>query len=123
SAIIQDVYEAGERTVEDVLDHAEQRIFQVAQSHEREGFVWIKKILYPTFERIEQLQAARGGLTGVASGLYGLDEMTGGFQKGDLVIIAARPSMGKSALVTGIGLHAAIEQQVPVALFSLEMSK
>jgi replicative DNA helicase len=54
----------GERTVEQVLDEAEQRIFQVAQSHEREGFVWIKKILYPTFEKIEQLQAAKGGITG-----------------------------------------------------------
>jgi len=123
TSIIQDVYEAGERTVEQVLDEAEQRIFHVAQSHERAGFVWIKKILYPTFEKIEQLQAAKGGLTGVSSGLYGLDGMTGGFQKGDLVILAARPSMGKTALVTGIGLQAAISQQVPVALFSLEMSK
>jgi replicative DNA helicase len=123
STIIQDAYETGERTVEEILDEAEQRIFEVAQSHERGGFVWIKKILYPTFERIEQLQAAKGGLTGVPTGFIHLDEMTGGFQKGDLVIIAARPSMGKTALVTGIALHAAISHQVPVAVFSLEMSK
>jgi replicative DNA helicase len=123
TSIVRDSYEIGERTVEELLDVAEQRIFQVAQSHDRQGFVWIKKILYPTFEKIEQLQAAKGGITGVPTGFYGLDEMTGGFQKGDLVIIAARPSMGKTALVTGIALHAAISHQLPVAVFSLEMSK
>jgi replicative DNA helicase len=123
SGIIRDAYEPGERTVEEVLDEAEQRIFQVAQSHDREGFVWIKKILYPTFEKIEQLQAAKGGITGVPTGFYSLDDLTGGFQKGDLVIVAARPSMGKTALTTGIALHAAISHQIPVAVFSLEMSK
>ncbi len=123
SQIIRDSYEIGDRTVEQVLDEAEQRIFQVAQSHEREGFVWIKKILYPTFERIEQLQAAQGGITGVPSGFHDLDEMTGGFQAGDLVILAARPSMGKTSIVVGMALHAAIAKQIPVAIFSLEMSK
>jgi replicative DNA helicase len=123
STIIQDAYETGERTVEEILDEAEQRIFEVAQSHERGGFVWIKKILYPTFERIEQLQAAKGGLTGVPTGFIHLDELTGGFQKGDLIITAARPSMGKTAFVTGIALHAAITHRSPVAIFSLEMSK
>ena len=123
SAIIRTSYEPGEKTVEEVLDEAEQHIFQVAQSHDREGFVWIKKILYPTFEKIEQIQAAHGGITGVPTGFGDLDEMTGGFQAGDLVIIAARPSMGKTSLVTGVALHAAITNQVPIALFSLEMSK
>jgi replicative DNA helicase len=123
SQIIRDSYEPGERTVEQVLDEAEQHIFHVAQAHDRVGFVWIKKILYPTFERIEQLQAAKGGITGVSTGFYDLDGMTGGFQKGDLVIVAARPSMGKTSLVTGVALHASISHQIPVALFSLEMSK
>ncbi|HEX6937894.1 MAG TPA: replicative DNA helicase [Longimicrobiales bacterium] len=123
SQIIRDAYEIGDRTVDQVLDEAEQRIFQVAQAHEREGFVWIKKILYPTFERIEQLQAAKGGITGVPSGFHDLDEMTGGFQPGDLVILAARPSMGKTSIVVGMALHAAIAKQIPVAIFSLEMSK
>lgn len=123
STIIRDSYEPGERSVEEVLDVAEQRIFQVAQSHEREGFVWIKKILYPTFEKIEQLQAAKGGITGVGTGFIDLDSMTGGLQKGDLVIVAARPSMGKTAFCMNVGLHAAITQQTPVAVFSLEMSK
>jgi replicative DNA helicase len=123
SQIIRESYEIGEKTVDQILDEAEQRIFQVAQSHDREGFVWIKKILYPTFERIEQLQAAKGGITGVPSGFHDLDEMTGGFQAGDLVILAARPSMGKTSIVVGMALHAAIAQQIPVAIFSLEMSK
>jgi replicative DNA helicase len=123
SQIIRDSYEPGERSVEEVLDEAEARVFQVAQSHDREGFVWIKKILYPTFEKIEQLQAAKGGITGVPTGFYDLDEMTGGFQKGDLVIVAARPSMGKTAMVTGVALHASISHQIPTAVFSLEMSK
>ncbi|HEX7090630.1 MAG TPA: replicative DNA helicase [Longimicrobiales bacterium] len=123
SQVIRDAYEPGERTVEEVLDEAEHRIFQVAQAHEREGFVWIKKILYPTFEQIEKLQAAQGGITGVPSGFPDLDAMTGGFQKGDLVVLAARPSMGKTSIVVGMALHAAIVHQVPVALFSLEMGK
>jgi len=123
SQTIRDAYEIGERTVEEILDEAEQRIFQVAQAHDRQGFVWIKKILYPAFERIEQLQAARGGITGVPTGFPDLDEKTGGFQRGDLIIVAARPSMGKTAMVTGIALHAAIVHQIPVAIFSLEMSK
>jgi len=123
SQIIRDAYEVGERTVDEILDEAEQRIFQVAQSHDREGFVWIKKILYPTFEQIERLQAASGGITGVPSGFPDLDEMTGGFQKGDLVILAARPSMGKTSIVVGMALHAAISHQIPVAIYSLEMSK
>jgi replicative DNA helicase len=123
TSIIQDVYEPGERSVDELLDMAEHKVFQVAQSHEREGFVWIKKILYPTFERIEQLQAAKGGVTGVGTGFPDLDGKTGGFQNSDLIIIAARPSMGKTALVISLLLHAAITEQKPVALFSLEMSK
>jgi len=123
SQIIRDAYETGEKTVEQVLDEAEQRIFQVAQTHDREGFVWIKKILYDAFERIEAIQSAAGGVTGVPTGFPDLDDMTGGFQKGDLIILAARPSMGKTAFVTGVALHAAIVHQVPVAVFSLEMSR
>ena len=123
SQVIRDSYEVGERTVEEILDEAEQRVFQVAQSHDRTGFVWIKKILYSAFEQIEKWQATQGGITGVPTGYPDLDEMTGGLQKGDLVIIAARPSMGKTSLVVGMALHAAIAHQAPVALYSLEMSK
>lgn len=121
--IVRDAYGMGERSVEEVLDEAEQRIFSVAESHDRQGFVWIKKILYSTFELIEQWQSAKGGITGVPSGYVDLDNLTGGFQAGDLAILAARPSMGKTSLATGIALHVAISSKTPVAVFSLEMSK
>src|SRR5690606_19946003 len=121
--IIRSAYEVGEKTVDQILDEAEQRIFQVAQSHDRGGFVWIKQILYPTFEEIEKLQSAKGGLTGVPTGFPDLDSMTGGLQRGDLIVLAARPSMGKTSLAIGIALHAAISHQVPTAVFSLEMAK
>ncbi|MDH3223093.1 MAG: replicative DNA helicase [Gemmatimonadota bacterium] len=121
--IIRDVYEPGVREVESILDEAEQRIFRVAESHDREGFVWIKEILWPTFERIEKLQESAGGITGVPTGYADLDRMTTGLQPGDLTIVAARPSMGKTSWVLNVAQTAAIEHGVPVAIFSLEMSK
>jgi replicative DNA helicase len=122
TSIIQDTY-TQQGDVDEVLDTAEQRIFQIAQTHDRRGFVWIKEILWPTFERIEQLQSSSSATTGVASGYADLDELTAGFQAGDLVIVAARPSMGKTALTLNMTQHAAINDQRPVAFFSLEMSK
>jgi len=121
--IIQDVYEPGDRSVEEIVDQAESRIFQVAESHDRGGFVWIKDLLWETFENIERLQKNEGGLTGVPSGFPTLDRMTTGLQKGDLIIVAARPSMGKTSWVLNVAQNAAIDHQVPVAIFSLEMSK
>ncbi|HSG46285.1 MAG TPA: replicative DNA helicase [Longimicrobiales bacterium] len=121
--IIRDAFAPGEREVEAVLDQAEARIFQVAQSHEREGFVRIKDLLWPTFEEIERLQESGSPVTGVPSGFTDLDKMTTGLQKGDLVIVAARPSMGKTSWVMNVAANAAIEHRRPVAIFSLEMSK
>src|SRR3989442_5010017 len=74
-------------------------------------------------ERIEQLHTSQGALTGAASGFTDLDRLTAGFQRGDLIIVAARPSMGKTAFALNVVQHAAIEHNVPVAIFSLEMSK
>jgi len=122
SQIIRDAYDQGERDVDEILDQAEARIFQVADSHKRQGFVWIKEVLWSTFEHIERLQEAGSGITGVPTGFADLDRMTTGLQKGDLCIVAARPSMGKTALALNIAATAAIENQVPVAIFSLEMS-
>jgi replicative DNA helicase len=122
SQIIRDVYEQGEREVDEILDIAEARIFQVAESHKREGFVWIKEILWSAFERIEKLQESAGGITGVPSGFPDLDRLTTGLQKGDLCIVAGRPSMGKTSWVMNVAANAAIGHAVPVALFSLEMS-
>ena len=122
SQIIRDVYDQGERDVDELLDQAEARIFQVAESHKREGFVWIKEILWATFEHIERLQASSSGITGVPTGFTDLDRMTTGLQKGDLCIIAARPSMGKTAFALNVAATAAIAHQTPVGIFSLEMS-
>ncbi len=120
--IIQDVYDSKNDSAE-VLDNAEHRIFQVAQFRRSEDFSRLKELIWPTMERIESLQGSHGVVTGVASGFVDLDRLTAGFQRSDLVIIAARPSMGKTSFVLNCVQHAAIEHQVGVGVFSLEMSK
>ncbi|MBI1966688.1 MAG: replicative DNA helicase [Gemmatimonadetes bacterium] len=122
NSIIQDVYE-GHAPAGEVLDNAEHRVFQVAQFRHAEEFTRLKELIWPTMERIEQLQAGKGAVTGVPSGFLDLDRLTAGFQKSDMVIIAARPSMGKTAFVLNVVQHAAIEHNIGVAIFSLEMSK
>jgi len=121
TAIIRDVYDQGEQDVADILDQAEARIFQVSESQRREGFVWIKEILWSTFEHIEKLQESGSGITGVATGFQDLDRMTTGLQRGDLAIVAGRPSMGKTTLAINIAENAAIGSKVPTAIFSMEM--
>ena len=121
--IIREAYEAPAGSSQETLDRAEQRIFQISQSASRRGFIWIKEILWPTFERIEELQRSPGMATGVPSGFPDLDHYTAGFQPSDLIVLAGRPSMGKTALALNFAQHAAIEHDKPVAVFSLEMSK
>lgn len=122
TGIIQEVYD-GRGTAGEVLDNAEHRVFQVAQFRRAEEFTRIKELIWPTMERIEQLQSGAGSVTGVPSGFVDLDRLTAGFQRADLVIVAGRPSMGKTALALNIVQHAAIEHNTGVAIFSLEMSK
>jgi replicative DNA helicase len=122
TTIITEAFQ-GRATAEELLDDAEQRIFQVSQQRGLQGFTRVKELMWPTMERIEALQRGGKTITGVASGFTDLDELTSGFQPADLVIVAARPSMGKTALVLNIAQYAAIEKNVPVAVFSLEMSK
>jgi replicative DNA helicase len=122
TAIITEAFQ-GRTTAEELLDDAEQKIFQVSQQRGLQGFTRVKELMWPTMERIEALQRGGKTITGVASGFTDLDELTSGFQPADLVIVAARPSMGKTALVLNIAQYAAIEKNVPVAVFSLEMSK
>ena len=122
TGIITEAFQ-GRSTAEELLDDAEQKIFQVSQQRGLQGFTRVKELMWPTMERIEALQRGGKTITGVASGFTDLDELTSGFQPSDLVIVAARPSMGKTALVLNIAQYAAIEKNVPVAVFSLEMSK
>ena len=122
TSIVSEAFE-GRLPAAELLDDAEHKIFQVSQQRGSQGFTRIKELLWPTMERIEALQRGGKTVTGVPSGFKDLDEMTSGFQAADLVIVAARPSMGKTALTLNIAQHAAIEHNVPVAFFSLEMSK
>jgi replicative DNA helicase len=109
--------------VESIIDQAEQQIFKISQHRTSEGFSQIKNVLMETFEKIEYLYSHKGGVTGVASGFSELDKVTSGFQPSDLIIVAARPSMGKTAFCLDIARNAAINGKKPVAIFSLEMSK
>jgi len=121
TGIITEAYD-GHTTASELLDAAESRIFTVSQQRSEEGFARLKEMLWPTMERIETLQKSGKAITGVPSGFTDLDNLTSGFQGGELVIVAARPSMGKTAFVLNIATHAAVEQH-GVAIFSLEMSK
>jgi replicative DNA helicase len=122
TGIVQEAYD-GRGVPSEVLDNAEHRIFQVAQLRRAEEFIRLKELIWPTMERIEQLQSGAGAVTGVPSGFVDLDRLTAGFQRADLIIVAARPSMGKTALILNVIQHAAIEHNIGVGIFSLEMSK
>jgi replicative DNA helicase len=121
TAIVSHAYE-GALPASELLDEAESRIFQISQYRKAEGFSRLKEMLWPTMERIEKLHQQGKQITGVASGFKDLDDLTTGFQPSDLVIVAARPSMGKTAFCLNIAAHAA-ETGAGVAVFSLEMSK
>ena len=99
-------------------------VFEIAEkgTSSREGFQQVKKILPATIDRIDMLHQNPGAFTGVSTGYHELDRMTNGLQKGDLVIIAGRPSMGKTTLAVNIAENAAIMHKVPAAIFSMEMS-
>jgi replicative DNA helicase len=122
TTIVQEAYDGG-RPASELIDSAENRIFQVSQQRGQGGFSRIKELLWPTMERIEERGRLGQRVSGVPSGFTDLDDMTTGFQNSDLIIVAARPSMGKTAMVLNMAQHAAIEHNVPVAIFSLEMSK
>jgi replicative DNA helicase len=121
TAIVTEAYD-GKATAGELLDSAESRIFQISQQRGDEGFTRIKEMLWPTMERIETLQKSGKAITGVPSGFTDLDALTSGFQPSELVIVAARPSMGKTAFCLNVASNASLEGQ-GVAIFSLEMSK
>ena len=120
--IVGEAFE-GRTTASELLDLAESRIFSLGQSKERSGFSRIKELLWPAMEKLEKLAQHESAITGVPTGFHELDSMTSGFQPADLVIVAARPSMGKTAFTLNIAQHAAITAKTGVAFFSLEMSK
>ncbi len=109
--------------VEDILDSAEKRIFDVIQNRNQKGYTSIKDILVDSFTQLEQLYNQKQHITGVPTGFADLDYITAGLHPSDLVIVAARPAMGKSAFALNIATNAAVRANTPVAIFSLEMSK
>jgi replicative DNA helicase len=106
----------------DLLDEAEQKIFQISEQRMKKSFVSMNVAVHHTMEMLESIHGKHSGITGVPSGFTELDNFTGGFQKSDLVIVAGRPSQGKTALVLSIARNASILHNVPVGFFSLEMS-
>ncbi len=112
-----------EPDVSDMIDKSEQLLYGVSQDRVHQEFVPVKKTLEITFERLDELSKTRGALRGVPTGLKTLDRMLSGLQKEDLVILAARPSMGKSSLATNIAQYAAIEHGKKIGFFSLEMGR
>ena len=112
-----------EGAVEEILDTAEQKLFGVSQKHLKQQFIPISSVLHATFERIDELHREKGKLRGLSTGFVDLDNLLGGLQKSDLIILAARPSMGKTYLALDILRHVGVNQRKSVGIFSLEMSK
>ncbi len=123
SQIIEDSFKA-EEDADKVLDRAERLIFSVSEKHRRTDFTSLHDALAETYERLERLHVDKsGGIRGVPTGFTELDNMLSGFQPSDLIILAARPAMGKTSFALNIALNVALKAEIPVGIFSLEMSK
>lgn len=120
--IAEECYKAGEEA-DVILDEAEQKIFKISESRVSQGFSHIKDVLKDRFEEIQRIHESRESVTGLSSGFIDLDKYTAGFHPGDLVIVAGRPSMGKTSFALNMAQHIGLSEHRPVALFSLEMSK
>ena len=109
--------------VDNILDMAEKKVFDLTQSKNATGYSSIKDVLVESFAELEKLYNQKGHITGVSTGFSDLDYKTSGFHGSDLIILAARPAMGKSAFAINVATNAAVQNKVPVAIFNLEMSK
>ena len=112
-----------ERDIDEILDQAEKEIFSVSRKFLKNSFLGIDSLLSEAFERIDELHKRSGNLRGLSTGFYDLDDLLAGLQKSDLIILAARPSVGKTSLALDIARQAAIKNKVGVGIFSLEMGK
>ncbi len=120
---IMDLSFEEERDIDEVLDQAEKKIFGVSRKFLKNSFLGIDNLLSEAFERIDELHKRSGNLRGLSTGFYDLDNLLAGLQKSDLIILAARPSVGKTSFALDIARQAAIKNKVGVGVFSLEMSK
>lgn len=114
---------ADDKDVKEILDRAESSIFSISQGHIIKGFIPIKDTLTESFDRIDELHKNGAGLRGIQTGFTDLDNILSGFQKSNLIILAARPGQGKTAIMLNISQYIAIAQKKPIGIFSLEMSK
>lgn len=113
----------GSGGINEILDKAEKGIFDVMQNRNTDSFSSIMDVAYSTFAKIEEIYSSDEKITGISTGFVDFDSKTAGLQKSDFILIAARPSMGKTAFALNIAQNAAVKQKIPVAIFSLEMSK
>lgn len=121
-----DIVELGfseEQEVSVILDKSEQKIFGVSQTNRKQSFIAMSNILDETFERIDKIHKEKGKLRGVPTGFKDLDSKLAGLQNSDLIILAARPSVGKTSLALDLARHVGTKEKIPVGIFSLEMSK
>ena len=109
--------------IDSIMNHAEKRIFEISQGKNQKGYTAIKDILVESFAEIEKLYNQKQPITGIPTGFADLDYKTAGLHNSDLVLVAARPAMGKSAFALNIATNAAVQAKVPVVIFNLEMSK
>ena len=109
--------------IQEAIDKAESELFQVSNRRVTAGFSPLKELLHSAYDRLDYLHAHRGEISGVASGFKDLDVLTTGLQKSDLIVVAARPSVGKTSFALNVAEHAAVRERMTVGLFSLEMSK
>jgi len=122
TGILSNTYEAAQ-DIDDIIDEAEHAIFQISENKIRQSFSPIRAIIKDSFRTIERLFEKKSLITGVPTGFEELDRLTSGFQRSELIIIAGRPSMGKTAFALNVAQHAATQMEIPIAIFSLEMSK
>lgn len=122
SALIENSFDDGV-VITELLDSAEQRVFSLSQSNLKQGFQPIRAVLSESFDRLDELSKKSGSLRGVATGFTDLDNCLAGMQDSNLIILAARPGMGKTAFSLNIAQYASVVGKVPVGIFSLEMSK
>ncbi|OAD22352.1 replicative DNA helicase [Candidatus Thiomargarita nelsonii] len=120
--IAENAYNPQGRKTTDLLNDAEQVIFDIAEKGEQSGFVGINTILEDALARMEMLAEQNKVITGLSTGFDDLDKITSGLQRSDLIIIAARPSMGKTSFAMNLAEHAALNAKLPVGIFSMEMS-
>lgn len=120
---IQNSCYVGKEKIEDIMEFSEKKIFEITQKRNISEFVSIQQIVLNALDKIEQASKTKGNVTGIATGYYDLDYKTSGLQPSDFILIGARPSMGKTALVLNLADYIAVRNKVPTAIFSLEMSK